>query len=189
MMRLRFGGEASRDGLGASLALLKRIFSPGVDDDENTRRQHGRALLSLGRQALAARDTETAFSLFAAAHAADDDNAVALTNLGVLASRRGDMVQAVDYALAAVARDPGSITARVNAVRYLLAQNRDADARREVEAVLARAPDRADAHALRGILDARAGDFAAARKAFERALSLDPKDEDAKRNLARLPPI
>jgi tetratricopeptide (TPR) repeat protein len=109
----------------------------------------------------------------------------AFLDLGALASRGGDLPLAVRLTERALALGDAPL-AHVNQARYLLALGDDAGARRHAEAAAARAPGQPGAWSLLGVLDARAGRCAEARRHLERALALDPADHDAILNLTRL---
>lgn len=81
-----------------------------------------------------------------------------------------DLAWAHYHFAAALADDPG----------------RSAEATRHTEDALRLRPDFVEAHNLLGVLRARAGQFAAAKASWERALQIDPRFELARRNLREL---
>ncbi len=105
----------------------------------------------------------------------------AFANLGVEAAGMGDHADAAEVTERAIALDdvPRS---RVNAARYRLAMRDEPAARVHVETALAEDPDNAAAWSILGVLDARAGKCADAKKDFNRALAIDPNEPDARSN-------
>ena len=75
---------------------------------------------------------------------------------------------------------------RTDYATLLASSGREADARREFEAILARAPDNVEALVNRGILRASSGDLAGARADFERGCVLDPRSVPAYLNALHL---
>jgi tetratricopeptide (TPR) repeat protein len=168
-------------------ARLSAVFAPPALDDPNARRQYAAALSSLGRAYLGARQRARALHAFRQAALLDPENAQPWVNLGVLAAQDGDAVLAATLTERGLASRPNHPTALVNAARYHLSRDQDPLARRHLERAVRVAPTRADAWALLGTLEARAGRYAEARKHLEKALSLDPGNSDARINLNRLP--
>ena len=109
----------------------------------------------------------------------------AWNRLGVFDQLRGDTAAAAAAAerSIAIADDAG---ARVNAARYRLALGDDARAQEHAERAVALDERRAAGWALLGVVAARAGRCEDAKARFERALALDPNDEDARANLPKL---
>jgi arylsulfatase A-like enzyme/Tfp pilus assembly protein PilF len=104
---------------------------------------------------------------------------------GVLATE-GRHAEAIAELRSAVATDPAKAMVRLDLAKVLAeAGQRDA-ARHEYDAILAKEPDYAPALVGRGALRAQAGDAAGAEQDLRRALEIDPQQEDARRNLARL---
>jgi len=111
----------------------------------------------------------------------------AWNNLSVLDSLRGNFAAAAAAAEESIALgdDAG---ARVNAARYRLQLGEDRKARGHAERAVALEPRRADAWALLGIIEARAGRCAEAATAFSRALAIDRDQPDARDNAGKACP-
>jgi Flp pilus assembly protein TadD len=106
-------------------------------------------------------------------------------NLGAVLSS-GDAAGAALATEQAVALAPENHLARINAARYHLALGRDDAALAHARVAVRLGPRRAEAWALLGTLDARAGRCAEAIAHLERALALDAGDPDATVNLPRV---
>ncbi|RMH40392.1 MAG: DUF2723 domain-containing protein [Deltaproteobacteria bacterium] len=171
----------------AAARRLARVLAGPDGADPNAARAHAAALVSLGRLAYARGEFEAAGALFRAAAAVRPDHVAAWVNLGVVADRLGRYREAAELTERALALAPDHAVARVNAARFWLRAGDDARARYHAERAVATEPT-ADALAIAGILDARAGRFDRARRRLVRALQLDPNHADARDNLARLPP-
>lgn len=74
----------------------------------------------------------------------------------------------------------------LRAAKVCLQLGRHDEAIEYVETLLETDPDRADLHSLRGRIELARGAAAAARHAFERALSIDREDLEARRSLASM---
>jgi len=185
LARLSHGATAA-GSQAAAVAGLARVFGDSQGADENERRQHGAAWVTLGRQALLASAPPAATRFFETAARVDPLSPAPLVNLGVLAAASGDFTRAAAYAEAALALSPDAANVLVNAARYRLALDQDALAHAHALRASRLDPRRAAAWSLLGTLAARSGDAPSARKFYERALSLDPSDADARTNLPRL---
>ncbi len=171
----------------AAIDAMARVFGDALaDGDENSRRQHGAAWLSLGRQALLARAPDAAVRFFENAARVDPRSAAAWINLGVMAASAGDHARAASFAERALVSSPDHVGALVNAARARLALGQDAAARVHAARATRLDPARAAAWSLLGTLAARAGDHESARRHYLRALARDPQDEDARVNLPKL---
>jgi tetratricopeptide (TPR) repeat protein len=82
--------------------------------------------------------------------------------------------------------DPANIEVLTQSVENLSLMGKAREARAEIDAAVARAPQSARLYELRGLVEGRAGDAAAARTAFEKALEVDPKSAHAMAGLATL---
>jgi tetratricopeptide (TPR) repeat protein len=108
---------------------------------------------------------------------------VEIARLQLAAGRAADSVKTVEE----VTRDqPKNIDARLTLVRSLLASKDLARAERELAALKTAYPNIAAVHAQAGALAILKGDVAAARAAYERAASLDPKSIDVLAGLIAL---
>ena len=85
---------------------------------------------------------------------------------------------------AALEINPHYVAASVGVTRSLLKAGRSADALAAIEPVATKHPTYADVQNLRGEALLAGGDAQGAKSAFERALSINPKYEAAKKNLA-----
>ena len=86
----------------------------------------------------------------------------------------GDRDAALRYAEEARRTEPANVAARVALTRSLLTRNDLARAQIEIAELQRALPDAPIVHSLNGSLLARRGDFAAARRSFERAQELSP---------------
>jgi hypothetical protein len=147
----------------------------------------GVPLLSLGKRA--APPLPDLDRIFTAAAVADPPAAAvaakAYNNLAVLVAHAGDRARAAGLAERAVDLHPEPL-GLVNAARFRLALGQDGLALRHLEEAARLAPGRAAVWSLLGTLRAREGRCRDARLLLERALRLDPGDEDAKVNLGLL---
>ncbi len=182
----QLGAPAPSPAATVGAARLARVFSGPAALDPSAGRAYAAALVGLARRALTDGDTPIATTLFARAITASPRHVPGWQNLAVLAARRGDTARAATLAERALDAEPHHAGALVAAARYRLALNQDTPARRHAALATRVAPARADAWALLGTLDARAGDLPSARRHLERALAIDPTNEDARINLARI---
>lgn len=81
---------------------------------------------------------------------------------------------------------PHDAELNLRAAKVCLQLGRHDEAAEYVETLLETDPDRASHHSLLGRIELARGDVAAARRAFERALSIDREDLDARRSLASM---
>jgi tetratricopeptide (TPR) repeat protein len=89
-----------------------------------------------------------------------------------LATGKGD--EALRLAEEARRTEPANVAARVALTRTLLSRGDLARAQQEVAELQKGLPENATVHSLNGSLQARRGEFAAARKSFERAYEMSP---------------
>ena len=108
---------------------------------------------------------------------------IALSRLNLEAGNRD---AALSLAEAAAQTEPANIAASMALARGLLAQGDVARAEKELSALEARVPDSAVVKTLLGLLQARRNNSQAARKLYERALTLDPKSTEALAGLVTL---
>ena len=144
----------------------------------------GSALLA---QADDAAKTTEAEQEFLAALKLDPANFAALSNLAHLAVASGRAADALRHLEAAERVRPEDPDTHRGLAELYTGQGRLADAIREQKAALALEPG-PDGWNNLGVLEARSGDPAAARKDFNQALALDPANSAARNNLARLRP-
>jgi len=99
---------------------------------------------------------------------------------------RGETAQAVFFAQEAAKNAPNNPLPRLSLARGFIAQGQVGRAEAELATLLKRYPNAASVHALSGATKVLRKDFAAARRAYERALKLDPRSIDALTGLAML---
>ncbi len=142
------------------------------------------SLESLGQHARFAGDTTTALRAFqSAAQAAP--TAPFIVNFGAALADAGDLDRAYDTTQWALSLDPQNAVAQHNLARFALNLRRP-QAQALVDALLHKNADDAQALAFRGFLKAQQGDFSQAQQDFERALAIDPAQQDARDGLALL---
>src|SRR5882724_7162044 len=118
-------------------------------------------------------DGATAEHLFRLAIELEPHMAAALTNLGNLVYRQGEMHEARRFYERALEHDPNQPEARYNLANLLEDVGETDLAIAELRRVCAAAPDFADAHYNLGLMLAQVGGTAQARKYLERYLELD----------------
>jgi Tfp pilus assembly protein PilF len=118
-------------------------------------------------------DSQTAEHLFRQAVEAEPNMAAALTNLGNLIYRQGELEQARTFYERALQCDPAQPEARYNLANLLEDLGETELAITELRKVCAAAPEFADAHYNLGIMLAQVGGAAQARHHLERYLELD----------------
>jgi len=118
-------------------------------------------------------DTETAEHLFRQAIDLEPSMAAALTNLGNLLYRQGEMAEARRHYERALEADPAQPEARYNLANVLEDLGEVELAIAELRRVCATSPEFADAHYNLGIMLAQVGGAAQARSHLERYLELD----------------
>jgi tetratricopeptide (TPR) repeat protein len=118
-------------------------------------------------------DSETAEHLFRQAIDLEPNMAAALTNLGNLVFRQGELVEARGLYERALEHDPSQPEARYNLANLLEDLGETELAIAELRRVCSSAPEFADAHYNLGIMLAQVGGTAQAREHLERYLELD----------------
>ncbi len=108
-----------------------------------------------------------------------------LPRLGQLYLAKGDARQAVAYYQAAVQMDPLDVTTRVGLAAAYSANGQMAEAAAEFQRVIATEPSIPAYNGL-GLMAVKQHDFVTARKNFEHAVQLDPKDAASQLNLGVL---
>ncbi len=110
--------------------------------------------------------------------------AEALTNLGVLAYRKGEFSKCLSWQNQALSSLPAYAYAYHNRALCLLKLKRNDEAQRDYETTLRIAPSFAMAHNGLGVLALTRGNLAAAERHFVDAINADPNLELARTNLA-----
>jgi protein O-mannosyl-transferase len=113
-------------------------------------------------------------------------DAGALINLGISLANTGRPHDATTTFRRAVEVSPNDLTARRNLARSLFNEGLLDAADAETNALLRIKEDDAGAHDLKGRLLATRGDLVKAKVEFERAVALDPSDQQAREDLALL---
>src|SRR5262245_23958855 len=108
----------------------------------------------------------------------------ALTNYGIALANAGHPLEAMQVFQRAVATDPASVNARRNLAKALLNEDRLDAAESETTELLRLKDDDAVGHDLKGRVLASRGELLRARAEFERAVQLDPGDQQAREDLA-----
>lgn len=148
------------------------------------RRQYGLLLDDLTRWWLG-RDPAKAVAAGRTATLIDPQGSTAWLNLGQALLRAGDRVGAFASTQEALALDPDDPVARLNFARLSLP-----DEPRRVAALLDSVidadPTNAAALGVRGVARAQMGDLAGARRDWEKALAIDPRQPEAVAGMAQL---
>jgi len=110
----------------------------------------------------------------------------AQVQLSALHLSRNDAESARQFAEEAVQNAPSRVDARAALVRALIAGGDVVRAQTELDGLRRMAADTSVEHELRGLLQARANNRAAAKRSFERALDIDPDNFSALVGLVRL---
>jgi tetratricopeptide (TPR) repeat protein len=118
-------------------------------------------------------DSETAEHLFRQAIDLEPNMAAALTNLGNLVYRQGELIESRSLYERALEHDPAQPEARYNLANLLEDLGETELAIAELRHVCTSAPDFADAHYNLGIMLAQVGGTAQAREHLEKYLELD----------------
>ncbi len=132
------------------------------------------AQFSLGRVYAARGDVAGAEAAYREVLKVNPGATAARVELSLLQLLAGAPAASLQTAEEAVRSQPGNLEARLALVRGLLAARELARAQQEIEALLAARPDLAVLHVESGVLAASKGDTVAARRAFDKALELDP---------------
>jgi len=118
-------------------------------------------------------DSELAEHLFRQAIDLEPNMAAALTNLGNLVYRQGELTEARSFYERALDHDPNQPEARYNLANLLEDQGEIELAITELRKVCAAAPEFADAHYNLGLMLAQLGGVSQAKQHLERYLELD----------------
>jgi len=189
-------GQASAEETGSDQAPSKEDATPypAAEDPVTDAEVKGDAVErldvdSLFAAAVAARDLsrfDEAESLFKQVAAKSPDHAAALANLGGLARRRGDRVEALAHAEVAADPDPQNVGGRCKAAAMLHEAGRTDEAEAIYKSVLEADPKHVGALSGLGRLAHQRGDRAGALAYFEAALKADSRDTAVRCDLARI---
>jgi Flp pilus assembly protein TadD len=113
----------------------------------------------------------------------------AYSNLGAIALRRGNAKEALWLLSRAAKKRPGKATVRYNYAMALYNSNRHADALNELRTAATLDPADGGVRFFAGVVELRLGLIREAEISFREALRLDPRNEDARHNLALLEPL
>jgi len=113
----------------------------------------------------------------------------AYSNLGAIALRRGNGQQALTLLKQAAKKRPGKASVRYNYAMALYTANRHADALNELRTAAMLDPSDGGVRFFAGVVELRLGLIHEAEESFREALRLDPRNEDARHNLALLEPL
>ena len=139
---------------------------------------------NLGMLALASGDLANAELHFRAALMRDPDLAPAWNNMGRLEAERGNLDKATAFIEKAVETDSDYAESRYNLGRLYQAQNRHQPAIEQLSKAIVLNPGLISSHIALGVSYGELGQHAAATRCFEQALKIDPKNEEARRNLS-----
>jgi tetratricopeptide (TPR) repeat protein len=155
---------------------MPRAAVPTPVEDSPTEANGGSTAYRCFIEACAAEDrgdSETAEHLFRQALDLEPRMAAALTNLGNLVYRQGELQEARSLYERSLEHDPGQPEARYNLANLLEDLGETELAISELRRVCSTAPEFADAHYNLGIMLAQVGGIAQARQCLERYLELD----------------
>jgi tetratricopeptide (TPR) repeat protein len=113
----------------------------------------------------------------------------AYSNLGAIALRRGNAKEALWLLSRAAKKRPGKATVRYNYAMALHTSNRHAEALNELRTAVTLDPTDGGVRFFAGVVELRLGLIREAEESFREALRLDPRNEDARHNLALLEPL
>ena len=154
-------------------------------DFTRLRPDDARSWNELGGICLRHRDFPGAETAFAKAIAVEPDNPFARTNLGSLLLMKQDYLEAERNFRVAIAAAPGLPDPQVSLARAILFQKREEEGKNLLDAYAVRFPRDSRAHSYWGLyLQEVAGDVQRAREAYQRALSMNPRDPIAVEGLA-----
>ena len=159
-----------------TLALPRASAVPAPVEDSPTEANGGSTAYRYFVEACAAEDrgeSETAEHLFRLAVDLEPHMAAALTNLGNLVYRQGELHDARSFYERALEHDPAQPEARYNLANLLEDLGERDLAISELRRVCSAAPEFADAHYNLGIMLAQVGGTTQARQYLERYLELD----------------
>lgn len=136
--------------------------------------------LTLARIQLALNHVEDARKAFMQTLQLDPRSLSAQMELSELHRNRGEVDSAIQFAEQATANRPENTKARLELIRTLLVRDKDAGrAEKEIRTLLAKHPTSSEAVGALAALYLSKGDQTGARRAFERALELDPSSLEA----------
>ena len=179
---MAFEVPAFGDHVAEVLALSSRA-QPGAPEevvDSPTERASGTTAYRYFIEACNAEDrgdSQTAEHLFRQAVDLEPHMAAALTNLGNLVYRQGELDEARTLYDRALEHDPTQAEARYNLANLLSDAGETELAIAELRRVCAAAPEFADAHYNLGLILAQVGGAAQARQHLQRYLELDASSE------------
>jgi tetratricopeptide (TPR) repeat protein len=159
-----------------TLAMPRASAVPSPVEDSPTEANSGATAYRYFVEACAAEDrgdAQTAEHLFRQALDLEPNMAAALTNLGNLVYRHGELHEARGLYERALERDPNQPEARYNLANLLEDVGETELAISELRRVCSAAPEFADAHYNLGIMLAQVGGVTQARHHLERYLELD----------------
>jgi tetratricopeptide (TPR) repeat protein len=159
-----------------TLAMPRVEAVPGPIEDNPTEANSGTTAYRHFVEACAAEDrgdTQTAEHLFRLAVDLEPHMAAALTNLGNLVYRQGELPEARSFYERALEHDPAQPEARYNLANLLEDLGHTELAISELRRVCSAAPEFADAHYNLGIMLAQVGGTTQAKQCLERYLELD----------------
>ncbi len=164
------------DHVVQTLAMPRVEAIPAPVEDAPTEANSGTTAYRYFIEACAAEDrgeSDLAEHLFRQAVDLEPNMAAALTNLGNLIYRQGELVEARSLYERALDHDPSQPEARYNLANLLEDQGETELAIAEMRRVCSAAPEFADAHYNLGIMLAQVGGTAQAKQCLERYLELD----------------
>ena len=161
-----------------ALSLLKRA----VDADPRAIGAH----YTLGKLHAARGDIQGADAAFREVLRQNPTASGVRVELSLLQLRTGTARDSLTEAEQAVAQQPRDVAARLALVRSMLASRQFDRADRELQALHAALPNAAAVHVQLGVLAASRNEAPAARRAFNRALELDPASVEALGGLVAL---
>ncbi len=145
-----------------------------------------RALLQQAQAAQQAGQDDQAGVLYRRVLESEPDNLLALSNLGVIRFRQGDLKEAETNTRRAVALAPNDSQARALLGIIYFRSGKPEEAFRQLTRAIALDPRHAQAHNFLGITLSAKGWDAAAEQEIRKAIELDPQYADAHFNLAVL---
>jgi Flp pilus assembly protein TadD len=138
----------------------------------------------IGVTFLRERQYEKAMASFREALARNADSVDANRNMAAALAESGHEVDAIDYLRRAVHADPRNGTLQYELGRALLDRRQFGEASECFRAALQSMPASSSLHNDLGVALASAGDLRQAIEQFRQAVSLDPRLDEARRNLA-----
>lgn len=173
-----------------ALALLRAGDAAGAVNQlrevTRTMPQYASGYLGLADALMQTRDVAGAVAAYRRVLQLQPDNVIALANLGLILSGGGEHTESMTLLRRAVTLEPRALAPRKQIVRLLLAEGRYDEMAAEARTLTSMAPGDVEGHNLLGVALASSRQFAAAREQFELVLRLDPSNQDARANLARV---